>query len=336
MALLLRSQTRRASPITTVFHRNPSLMAPHLTTQPSAKNDFHRDYMASPDSGTKASSFFRRFLHRPAQHPSSTRLSDLLSFPVGDRLRDRLKGMAQPRLNLDSVLPPSPPGISVEEARKLLRICQAARVKDALREIPGNAIGHRDYVRVCVEQCSNNEEQGRELAKLMDEWGDVIVFGSLVFTRPDQVVKRIQDLVSQSVAAPDDPRRRELEEMGRQKAAIDKKASSLVRGELYCGLGLMVLQALGLMRLTFWELSWDVMEPICFFVTSLHFAAGYAFFLHTSTEPSFQGFYRRRFKVKQMKVMQAEGFDMAKYDELCRVFHHNCETHFVDQQCGGQ
>nr|KAJ0188338.1 hypothetical protein LSAT_V11C900455790 [Lactuca sativa] len=41
-------------------------------------------------------------------------------------------------------------------------------------------------------------------------------------------------------------------------ALIDQKATSKVRGELYCGLTSLIVQTLGCMRLTFWELSWDV------------------------------------------------------------------------------
>lgn len=134
-----------------------------------------------------------------------------------------------------------------------------------------------------------------------------------------QVVKIMADLVSQTIATSSDPRRYELEQMEKQKAIIDRKACSLVRGELYCGLGFIVLQTLGLMRLTFWDLSWDVMEPICFFVTSLHFTAAYTFFIRTSSEPSFEGFYNQRFKARQRNVMKAEGFDMNKYNELCKV-----------------
>lgn len=133
----------------------------------------------------------------------------------------------------------------------------------------------------------------------------------------------MEKLIHQSIATPDDPRKEELEQMKNQKAQIDYKAESLVRRELYCGLGFMVLQTLGFMRLTFWELSWDVMEPICFFVTSLHFALAYGFFLRTSKEPTFEGFFQRRFKVKQAKLMKSHNFDVEKYEELCRAFYPN-------------
>jgi calcium uniporter protein, mitochondrial len=112
------------------------------------------------------------------------------------------------------------------------------------------------------------------------------------------------------------PAREELKAMEAQKTDIDITAASQVRRELWCGLAYLVFQTAGFMRLTFWELSWDVMEPICFYVTSMYFMAGYAFFLRTKKEPSFEGFFEGRFAGKQKRLMQARDFDVRRYDEL--------------------
>lgn len=109
--------------------------------------------------------------------------------------------------------------------------------------------------------------------------------------------------------------------MQKQKAAIDQKADSLVRRELWLGLAYLVVQTTAFMRLTFWELTWDVMEPICFYVTSIYFMGGYAFFLRTSKEPSFEGFYQSRFTAKQKKLFKLHNFDVERYNELQKIFH---------------
>lgn len=131
----------------------------------------------------------------------------------------------------------------------------------------------------------------------------------------------MEKLLYESIAIPNDPRKQELNKLEKEKAMLDVKAESLVRGELYCGLGFLLLQTMGFMRLTFWELSWDVMEPICFFVTSLHFALAYGFFIRTSKEPSFESYFRRRFLVKQAKLMKVHKFDVEKYEQLRKVFY---------------
>lgn len=139
----------------------------------------------------------------------------------------------------------------------------------------------------------------------------VIVFISLMRFFLFQIVKAINELMTV-----DDVPMTELKEMELRKSEIDKKADKMVRRELWGGLGYLVLQTAAFMRLTFWELSWDVMEPICFYVTSVYFMIGYAYFLRTSREPSFEGVYQSRFYAKQMKLMKMEGFDVEKYNEL--------------------
>lgn len=116
----------------------------------------------------------------------------------------------------------------------------------------------------------------------------------------------------------DDPRWGELAELEKEKAQIDEKAEAQVRRELWAGLGLFVAQTAGFMRLTFWELSWDVMEPICFYVTSLYFMAGYAFFLRTAREPSFEGFFEARLDARRRRLMRRHNFDGRRFEELRR------------------
>lgn len=137
-----------------------------------------------------------------------------------------------------------------------------------------------------------------------------------------QVVKAIQGLLPVPVPHLTDPRlKEELEAMEEQKAAIDQKAEMMVRRELWLGLAYMVIQTAAFMRLTFWELSWDVMEPICFYVTSIYCMAGYAFFLRTSKEPSFEGFFQSRFTSKQKRLMELNNFELEKYNELRKAFY---------------
>ncbi|XP_009615261.1 calcium uniporter protein 4, mitochondrial-like [Nicotiana tomentosiformis] len=285
----------------------------------------------SPESIDSA--LFRRFLQkREINH--AARLPEFLSIPMGDKLREKLRSMnvTGERIRFEGLAPPAPATetadfpaetmgrITVNDARKILRFSQLEKVRSRLREIPMNSISYSKFVEICSEVCSNRE-QGLEFAKMLDESGSVIVFSDVVLLRPHQVAKSMDKIISESIASSNDPRRRELENMEKQKALIDQKAQSLVKGELYCGLGFLILQTLGFMRLTFWELSWDVMEPICFFVTSFHFALAYGFFLRTSKEPTFEGFFQRRFKVKQKKLIKIHNFDLEKYNKLREAFY---------------
>ncbi|GKU94591.1 hypothetical protein SLEP1_g8059 [Rubroshorea leprosula] len=283
----------------------------------------------APDPGDNGNGIFRRFLHKRAVFSPEIR-----QMPVGDNLIEKFRGVgiAKDRIRLDGLTPHLPPrsaedrssevvGLTVDDARKLLRVAQLEVVKTRLRETGKTWIAYPEYVIICKEGCLDPDE-GLRLARLLDECGTVIILGNVVVLRPDQVAKVIGGLIPLPGATnPSDPRRKELEQLEKQKSAIDEKADTLVRRELWGGLAYLVVQTAAFMRLTFWELSWDVMEPICFYVTSIYFMAGYAFFLRTAKEPSFEGFYQSRFSAKQKKLMKTQNFDFQRYNELRSLFY---------------
>ncbi|TVU32138.1 hypothetical protein EJB05_23857 [Eragrostis curvula] len=252
--------------------------------------------------------------------------------PLADQIRDL--GLGFPRINLDGLVPPAAPpakaardaaaappaSLTVEEARKVLRATQMEAARERLRASGAGAVSYAEYLRLCCDAAG--PDAGPSVARALDESGSVIVLGKTVFLRPDMVVKAIEKAIPVRQAVPVDensPAREELKAMEAQKADIDRAAAAQVWRELWCGLAYLVVQTAGFMRLTFWELSWDVMEPICFYVTSMYFMAGYAFFLRTKKEPSFEGFFESRFAAKQKRLMQARDFDVRRYDELRRT-----------------
>ncbi|KDP31811.1 hypothetical protein JCGZ_12272 [Jatropha curcas] len=294
----------------------------------------------APDPGDNG--IFRRLFHKRAmfQPPTSP---EIRSIQVGENLIQKLKAfdIAKDRIRLDGLIPPaikdfngSPverepvkEDLTVEDARKLLKAAQLEIVKSRLRGMEESKISYSEFVRICGEGGADTA-QGIRVAKTLDESGTVIVLGNTVFIKPEQVLKVIGGLIPlpARTTSLNDPGRKELEEMEKQKATIDRKADTLVRRELWLGLGYFVVQTAAFMRLTFWELSWDVMEPICFYVTSMYFMAGYAFFLRTSKEPSFEGFYQSRFDVKQKKLMENHNFDLKRYNELRRICYPSSTT----------
>ncbi|XP_074294323.1 calcium uniporter protein 2, mitochondrial isoform X2 [Silene latifolia] len=278
----------------------------------------------------------RRPIHQStAASPPSTAAMRL--FPItGAALSETLKGMdiTKGRLNLDGLIAEAGPTtpkreeenagspLTVGEVRKVLMATQAEVIRDKLRSYGKDWVSYGEYLELIGEYCGGNKDLALMFATNLDDCGSVIVLGNSVCLRPLQVAKAIHSLVTPPLSAdPNDPRRKELELMEEQKAEIDQKADALVRRELWAGLGYMVVQTAGFMRLTFWELSWDVMEPICFYVTSAYFMLGYTFFLRTSKEPSFEGFFKSRFNAKQKRLMKAREFNIERYNELRKVFY---------------
>ncbi|GAB4847100.1 hypothetical protein Ancab_026110 [Ancistrocladus abbreviatus] len=318
-----------SNPMSSRNSMKPSLMRCSITPDPAK-------HTMAPDPGDADAVLLRRFMQLRSLYQSAMTSPGMRSFPSGKELMEKLREMniVRDRLRLGELSPPPTPApqtqeesekssaeeeLTVGDAKKLLRASQMEMVKAKLREIPKDWISYWEFVEICKESCWNSKEEGFDYAKMLEDASAVIVLGNAVCLRPEQVVKAIRDVMPRSLWNLNDPRRKELEEMEKQKTEIDQKAESLVRRELWCGLGYLVVQTAAFMRLTFWELSWDVMEPICFYVTSMYFMAGYSFFLRTSKEPSFEGFFQSRFASKQKRLFKTRNFDIHRYNELRRA-----------------
>jgi hypothetical protein len=269
------------------------------------------------DSGIR-----RRFLHKREFFSPEV-------VPRGGNLLEKLRELSFPnnRIRLDEMLPPptpektSPdlfPAVTVADVKKLMRAAEMEMVKSRLREIGKNWVPYSEFVRVCGEN-SSDPEQGNRVANMLDEAGNVIVLGKFVCLKPEELTSAVSGLIPTHESTLDAATRQEFEQLEIIKSDIDKRADDMVRRELWAGLGLIMAQTVGFFRLTFWELSWDVMEPICFYVTSTYFMAGYAFFLRTSKEPSFEGFYKSRFEAKQRRLIKMLDFDIDRFTKLHKM-----------------
>lgn len=114
------------------------------------------------------------------------------ALPVNDKLLDQLI-LDQTRLRIGANIAMNPPKgekfnnvITGEEIRKAVRGVQMEAAREKLRGTTRSCISYDELVRVC-EDISGSEGSARELARAMDESGSVIIFGGVVFLRPDMV-----------------------------------------------------------------------------------------------------------------------------------------------------
>ncbi|KRT82276.1 hypothetical protein AMK59_4687, partial [Oryctes borbonicus] len=84
----------------------------------------------------------------------------------------------------------------------------------------------------------------------------------------------------------------------------------------WVGLGLMSVQFGILARLTWWEYSWDIMEPVTYFVTYGTAMACYAYFVLTKQEYVLTDVKDRQHLLTVHKKAKKVGFDVIKYNTL--------------------
>lgn len=144
-----------------------------------------------------------------------------------------------------------------------------------------------------------------------------------------QVVDMVRKAVPLALLPDDNQTKEELMKLQEKKDEIDVLAHKQVRRILWIGLGLAVVQVGLFFRLTFWEFSWDVMEPIAFFTTTIGIVIGYAYFLITSRDPSYQDLLKRLFLSRQRKLIKKHNFDIQRFVELqkkCNCHQDSCAS----------
>lgn len=128
-----------------------------------------------------------------------------------------------------------------------------------------------------------------------------------------ELVQRAVPLV---LTPEDDPMWEELKVLQEKKEEIDVQAHKQVRRILWSGLVLVVAQLGLFFRLTYWDFSWDVVEPLAYFTTTTCIGIGYAYFLITSRDPTYQDLMKRLFLRRQRKLIKRHNFDVERFKEI--------------------
>ncbi|RDX94033.1 Calcium uniporter protein 5, mitochondrial, partial [Mucuna pruriens] len=207
--------------------------------------------------------------------------------------------------------------ISFCEAKKLMRLVNVESLKMKLGMEGKEVICYSELLEACESMgIARNREEAAAFAKILDEAGVILLFRDKVYLHPDKVVDLVRRAVPLALTSENDPMREELKKLQEKKEEIDVLAHKQVRRILWSGLGFSVLTVGFFFRLTFWDFSWDVMEPIAFFTTTTGLVIGYAYFLFTSRDPTYQDLMKRLFLSRQRKLAKRRNFDIERFKEL--------------------
>ncbi|XP_073057381.1 calcium uniporter protein 5, mitochondrial-like [Primulina eburnea] len=216
------------------------------------------------------------------------------------------------------------------EAKRLMRLVNVKSLKEKLGMENKEVITYRELLRACESLgVAKSADEAAAFARVLDEAGIVLLFRDKVYLHPDKVVDLVRRAVPLDLLPGDDPCKDELKKLQEKKEEIDVLAHKQVRRILWTGLGLAVAQVGFFFRLTFWEFSWDVMEPIAFFTTTTGIIIGYAYFLVTSRDPSYQDLLKRLFLSRQRKLIKKYNFDIQRFLELqnkCKLPVDSCAS----------
>ena len=106
----------------------------------------------------------------------------------------------------------------------------------------------------------------------------------------------------------------ELAPLENTKSLIDNKTAQRTNAVVWAGLGYMALQFGFLARLTWWEYSWDIMEPVTYFVTYAGAMVFYAYFVLTREDSTYPEIRNRFHLLSFHKSAGKQKFDVSAYN----------------------
>lgn len=119
-----------------------------------------------------------------------------------------------------------------------------------------------------------------------------------------ELIGRLEDLNSQ------------LRPLEKVREELSRKAERRTTWVLWGGMAYMATQFGILARLTWWEYSWDIMEPVTYFITYGTAMAMYAYYVLTRQEYVYPDARDRQYLLFFHKGVKRTRFDVEKYNKL--------------------
>ncbi|CAH6789064.1 Mcub [Phodopus roborovskii] len=108
----------------------------------------------------------------------------------------------------------------------------------------------------------------------------------------------------------------ELQPLEQVKARIEAQSEAKTSGLLWAGLALLSVQGGALAWLTWWVYSWDIMEPVTFFLTFANSMVFFAYFIITRQSYTYSSVWSRQYLQFFHKKSQQQCFDVERYNKL--------------------
>jgi len=195
-------------------------------------------------------------------------------------------------------------------------------------------ISFREYLTICNEVGIGEVEAAR-LAKSLSDAGVIYhlptskdpLIADTVFLQPHRIsnlihaafnvnklftgVKSVEEYESL---------KKEYEDLLAQKNILDHKAVRSANRWIFVSGAYMIGQAAVLARLTWWEFSWDIMEPITYFITFATGILGWIYFAVSKQEYTYQNLRDRMAAKKRSKLYASYGFNLERFNQLEAIF----------------
>ncbi len=180
------------------------------------------------------------------------------------------------------------------------------------------------FGEVCRE-CGCTEKKPEEYVDVMKNAGLVIQIEDYVYLEPQNITRAVINAlpgVPSRIYGVSDTELKKLNEeydQMREKVVLaEKRAQRRANQLLYGGLIVLTAQLAMFIRFTYVEFSWDVMEPISYFVGLANVIMGYIYFMFTQRDFSFGTWQSQMMQNAMDRQLKTGKFDVEKYEQMAR------------------
>jgi len=211
------------------------------------------------------------------------------------------------------------------------------KVKNKIEAEKRRVISMTEFQGLCSEE-GLSKEQTKRLCQSLSDAGTILYFPNSgnaklqesVFLKPEELNSTVHHLLShysptalnhkaEAIEADIAATKQELAPLEKTREELDERAHRRANLIVGLGLGYCVVQFLAIGRLTWWELSWDVMEPVTYMLTFGTALIGYSWFLLTGSEYTYEGLKKTLRDRKLKKLIRSTGFDETRFRQLSQA-----------------
>ncbi|XP_017048512.1 calcium uniporter protein, mitochondrial isoform X3 [Drosophila ficusphila] len=303
-----RSLALRLAPVTTFAlhlrpghelhqHRSFASTAEDDDTSGGKKSDKHKKPTTGDDIYVE---YVNGMPHMTVRLPSRNELCQFALKPISHNVGDLLAMLKAEDRGIDRAAVINKHGV---------RIASSCTIESLLDDSFSIQINNRTLEvnppkreKITVESLDKVGDVRKVIAQLYEAFN----VGEYQLEKSNQLAKELETL------------RYELEPLEEKKLELSKKAARRTNFMTWMGLGLMSVQFGILARLTWWEYSWDIMEPVTYFVTYGTTMAMYAYYCVTKREYMMEDVKNREYSLTLYRNAKKIQFDVEHYNELKR------------------
>ncbi|XP_039324120.1 calcium uniporter regulatory subunit MCUb, mitochondrial isoform X3 [Saimiri boliviensis] len=160
-------------------------------------------------------------------------------------------------------------------------------------------------------QCPKKEKTSNEHTAEMEHMKS-LVHGLFTVLHLEESQKKREHHLLEKI----DHLKEQLQPLEQVKARIEAHSEAKTSGLLWAGLALLSIQGGALAWLTWWVYSWDIMEPVTYFITFANSMVFFAYFVVTRQDYTYSAVKSRQFLQFFHKKSKQQHFDVEQYNKL--------------------